>query len=178
MFALTKVRQMSKALGFLTSLVLVGLPVVVVWSLFASLADPYSMANHFPGLPESTVFTPQKTALAGAVGSLMLIPSLFVLWQMRRLFSRYLQGEVLTAHCAGHIRKIGLGFVVLAGAGILLPTVQSLILTHDNPTGQRVLSVAITSDSLGFLLAGGLLTVIGWAMTEAARAAEENAGFI
>ena len=41
-----------------------------------------------------------------------------------------------------------------------------------------MISVGIGHAEIGFLLVAGLLTVIGWAMTEAARQAEENRAFV
>ena len=98
--------------------------------------------------------------------------------ETRALFQRYRRHEVLTPTCARHIRRAGLWLVVPAGVQLILPTLTVLLLTASNPPGERMLSVSLSSQSLGFVLAGGFLTVIGCAMAEAARAAEENAGFI
>ena len=38
--------------------------------------------------------------------------------------------------------------------------------------------VGISHSDIGFLLLAGLLTVIGWAMSDAARAADENRAFV
>ena len=97
---------------------------------------------------------------------------------MRGLFALYRRGQILTDAAAERIRRIGAALVVLAVAGTLLHTAQALLLTIDNPAGQRHLVLSLSSDSLGFLLSGGLLVVIGWAMREAARAAAENASFV
>ena len=43
---------------------------------------------------------------------------------------------------------------------------------------ERTLSIGLDSGTLGFLMAAGLLTVIGWAMREAAAVKAENAGFV
>lgn len=173
-----QIRRLSRWLQIGVTLAMLILPLGVALGMAMTLADPYSLAQHFPGLPEGTAPTRLTATLALLIGASMLIPALFALSQMRRLFARYLAGEVLSPACAQHIRRIGLCFVALAGMGVMMPTLQILVLTATNPAGQRALSIAISSDSIGFLLAGGLLTVIGHSMVEAARAAEENAGFI
>lgn len=157
---------------------LCALPFAVGWGLYTGVTDPITTAQRFPDLPEVTEFTATKAFLAGLIGAAVLIPALFTLWQMRELFGRYMNGEVLTARCAGHISRIGIGFVVISAMNLLIPTIQALILTINNPEGARVLMVQFSSNGIGFLLAGGLLVAIGWAMTEAAHAAEENAGFV
>lgn len=176
--SLRQIRRLSRWLQLGTTLAMLILPLIVTLGLAMALADPYSLSQHFPGLPDGTILTRATATVALLIGASMLIPALFALSQMRRLFSLYLAGEVLSPACAAHIRRIGLSFVTLAGMGVLLPTLQILVLTATNPAGQRAFSIAISSDSIGFLLAGGLLTVIGHSMVEAARAAEENAGFV
>jgi ABC-type transport system involved in cytochrome bd biosynthesis fused ATPase/permease subunit len=41
-----------------------------------------------------------------------------------------------------------------------------------------MLSIGLDQGTLGFLMAAGLLTVIGWAMREAAAVKAENAAFV
>lgn len=59
-----------------------------------------------------------------------------------------------------------------------LPCVPScdLILRWQAP--RKMLPISLDGGTLEFLLAAGLLTVIGWAMGEAARVKAENEGFV
>lgn len=110
-----------------------------------------------------------------------LVPMLAWLWtldQMRRLFGCYKTGAVLTNQSARFIQRIGVGCMAVALAQMVLIPIQSLILTYANPVGERAISVGLNSDMLGFLIVAGMMTVIGWAMGEAAAAANENKGFI
>jgi uncharacterized membrane protein len=61
---------------------------------------------------------------------------------------------------------------------VLVPTLQIVVLSWHIGLGQRLLSIGIDSSTLGFLLSGGLLIVIGWVMREAAKAAEDAKGFV
>jgi len=47
-----------------------------------------------------------------------------------------------------------------------------------NPVGQRQLSVGVSHTEIWFVLTGGLLMVVGWALVEAARQADENRAFV
>lgn len=173
-----RIRTWSRWMRGVASLTIVILPLTIFWGIYTAMADPSVAAQRFPDLPVMTDFAAADVLLAGLIGATTLIPALFVLLNMRNLFGRYAAGEVLTAACADHIRQIGTGFVVISILNLLIPTAQALVLTLGNPAGSRALMVQISPDSMGFLLAGGLLVAIGWAMTEAARAAEENAGFV
>ena len=110
-----------------------------------------------------------------------LVPMLIWVWtlnQMRHLFGGYKVGDVLTDKSAQLIQRIGSGFLGLAVVQVVLVPIQSVLLTWSNPAGERALSVGIHSDTLGFFIAAGLMTVIGWAMRDASDAAAENRAFI
>lgn len=155
----------------LASLVLWPLAIVaVVW--FAPLSDPPLT------MPDG--YTPTDGRLR--LGALASVPAaLAMLWTLQRmhlLFRQFRQREVLTHRAARLIRQIGTGLLLVAVFRILAHPVQSLVLTLPAPVGSRMVSVNFSSSDLGFLLAAGLMVVIGWAMEDAARAADENRSFV
>jgi hypothetical protein len=95
---------------------------------------------------------------------------------MVRLFGQYRQGVVLSDDNAATILRIGRALLLVAVFSVLVPTLQTLILSWN--AAQKTLSIGIDGGTLGFLMAAGLLTVIGWAMGEAARVKAENEGFV
>jgi mannose/fructose/N-acetylgalactosamine-specific phosphotransferase system component IIC len=105
-----------------------------------------------------------------------VLPMVAALRGMVRLFAAYRDGEVLSKGNADTILRIGRNFLIVAGFTVLVPTLQTLILSWNS--GHRMLSIGLDQGTLGFLLAAGLLTVIGWAMREAAVVKAENAGFV
>jgi len=166
------VTRLSRGLYWVATAVLALLPPVVGLALWQGFADPAAVAARFAGLPPATSVTPATALAAVAIGALTLPVLWALLVQMRALFARYAAGEVLTAACAGHIRRIGQLLVGLAALGVVVPTLQMLVLTFANPAGQTVLSIGITGEAAGVALAGGLLTLIGWAMAAAVREIE------
>ncbi|GIT92733.1 hypothetical protein JANAI62_30300 [Jannaschia pagri] len=112
------------------------------------------------------------------IEALLAVVALYVLWQMRALFGGYAQGEVLTVDSARRLLRSGRGLLTLAATGVLAHSVQTVLLSAGNAPGQRQLSITLSDADLGFLLCGGLLLVVGWAMVEAAHVAEENRGFV
>ncbi len=110
-----------------------------------------------------------------------LLPALALMWALdtlRRLFARYKIGDILTEPSARLIRQTGKALFLLAVLKFAVQPIQSLLLTWQSPPGSRAISLTVSQAEIGFLLAAGLLTVIGWAMTEAARAADENRSFV
>ena len=51
----------------------------------------------------------------------------------------------------------------------------SVLLTWN---GQKALAISVSSDTLLLLLLGAVMTLLGWALGEAAALAEENAQFV
>ncbi|GAB1479067.1 hypothetical protein MASR2M74_16260 [Paracoccaceae bacterium] len=173
-----QVTRLSTALYRGASLLLPLLPLLVLGYGLWGASNPDWLAGAFAGLPEGTRLTPWKSTAVLAIGAIALVPILMALWQMRGLFARYRRGEILTAACAAHIRRTGSALALLALAQVLIRPLQILVLTADNPAGQKILAISLSSEVLWLALAGGLLVVIGRVMAEAARVAEENAGFI
>ncbi len=176
--SLTRIARLASWLYWAATGFGIALPLAFGVALFKGWSDPAFLAARFADLPAATTVGPVKALLVIAAGALALPVLLAALWQMRALFRRYGAGEILTDACARHVLRIGQMLVALAALGVAIPTLQRLILTWDNPVGQKVLAIGLSSDTMGFLLAGGLLFVVGWVMGEAARVAADNAGFI
>lgn len=173
--------------GVLYGVTLIFMGLALVWAviLLASIAGMVGVFPTHEALqaqnPALVIHPDLPRGPIAAVVALALIPLGIWVWtldHMRRLFARYKSGSILTDQSARHIQRIGQG---LLGAGIVevaLVPIESLILTAWNEPGQHAVSIEVSSDTLGFFIAAGLLTVIGWAMKDAAHAARENKEFI
>jgi ABC-type Fe3+ transport system permease subunit len=172
-----RIERLSSALWWVVSALVVVLPLVALVHFARAVQDPARLLSAFL---ELAPVTPGRTgtSVAAALGALTLVPVLGTLVQMRRLFSRYRAGEVLTDACAAHIRATGLWLGALAVLQVAVHPLQTVALSFQAPAGQRQLSVALTGETLWLLLAAGLLAVIGHAMRLAARTAEENRSFV
>lgn len=175
---LSRISRLAGWLYAIASSLILLIPLLVAVFLWRGWLDPSWLANSFPALPDGTALTPVKSTLIILLGAVALLPVGLALTQMRALFARYRQGEILTAPCARHILRAGQALLALALVQFLILPLQIMVLTADNPAGERIVTFDFTSETLWLLLSGGLLVVIGWVMVEAARAAEENAGFI
>jgi hypothetical protein len=172
----TRLQSLSGVLYWVALALSVVLPLLVLVYAGKWVTDPASMLHLAPGLPPETRVTPTQAALAAAVALVSVLPLVAALRGMVRLFGRYRDGDVLSAENADTILQIGRAMLLVALFTVLTPTLQTLILSWIAP--QRTLSITLDSGTLGFLMAAGLLTVIGWAMREAAAVKAENAGFV
>jgi len=103
---------------------------------------------------------------------------LALLWQLWRLFGEYRRGAVFSPLALACLRRFAL---LLAALSIVQPLAQALMsvaISWDNPPGQRMLVVSVDSKDYALLLGALVFVAIARVMTEAARVAEENEGFV
>lgn len=175
---LDRLRIGARRLEVATTLALILLPIAILAALILAPPSSRTIAEYFPGIPVAEGTRPVQIRAALAVGLVTAALLMWILDRMRRLFGLYRRGIVLTADCARLIRQIGTGLALVAAARILATPLQTVILTANAPPGQRQVALSLSSDAIGLLLAAGLITLIGWAMAEAARIDEENRGFV
>jgi hypothetical protein len=171
-----RIHTLSTWLHWTALALLIILPSTLMVVLIRGWLSPDDLLAQFPGVTERV--SPPTALVVTLIGAFGLPPLLSALDQARRLFARYQTGEILSDACAGHIHSIGRMLVILAVLGVVVPMLQVLALSWGNPPGQRMLQIGLSSGTIGFFMAGSLLTVIGWVMREAARVKAENEGFV
>jgi hypothetical protein len=171
-----RLQKLSGLLYWVALVLSVVLPVVVLVYAGEGVSDPASLLLRTPSIPSSTPVSPAQAGLVAAVALVSILPMVAALRGMVRLFGAYRDGEVLSAANALTILHIGRNLLLVALFTVLVPSLQTLILSWQ--AEHRMLSIGLDGGTLGFLMAAGLLTVIGWAMAEAARVKAENAEFI
>jgi hypothetical protein len=122
---------------------------------------------------------PPLVALAvfAALGAVSL-PGLWGLWELKRVFEGYAAGAIFSVAAARRLRHCGYALMVVGAESPLGSLLLSAALSLDLSGRRRSLVISLSSDDLVLLLIGGVLLVIARVMGEAARIAEENAGFI
>ena len=119
------------------------------------------------------------TQVAGALWS--LLPTgiwLLALHRLWRLFGEYARGQVFSRRALLSLRGFARCALATAFASPLYGAVLSVIVTFDRKPGTRVLNLSFSSNDYTMLLLGVVLLTIATVMAEAARVAEDNAGFV
>lgn len=173
---LPQISRLSTWLYWTATVLAYVLPLVVILTILRGYFDPATVVSRFPLLAADTPVTAFQGALVAAIALLSVFPMIAALLAMGSLFNRYRRGEVLSDGSADDILRIGRAMLFVAVATVLVPTLQMLVLSW-NAT-PRTLQIGIDGGTLGFLMSAGLLTVIGWAMRDAARVKAENEGFV
>ncbi len=173
---LSRLSRLSGTLHGLSAALCIALPVVVGITVLRGLADPSRLAEAYPDLAAGMTVGRTQALIVALIAVAAVGPMVMALRAMAGLFARYRAGEVLSEANAARILSAGRWLIAVAVTGVLVPTLQILVLTWQGP--QRSLRIGLDGDTLGFLMAAGFLTVIGWAMREAARVKAENEAFV
>jgi Protein of unknown function (DUF2975) len=171
-----RITRLSNMLYWFATVLAYALPLIVIVTLLRGYFDPNTLIAQYPVLPVGTTVTPFQAALVAAIAVISVFPMIAAFLAMASLFNRYRRGEILSDGSADDILRVGRAMLFVAAAAVLVPTLQILVLSWN--AAQKTLQIGLDGGTLGFVLSAGLLTVIGWAMREAARVKAENEGFV
>lgn len=169
-----KIKRIARivTVGAYSGIVLAAAGVAWAWSRPDILAEQIGIA----GRP--LALTGQAMA-GGILASLVpLLLTAYALWQVAHLFTAFGRGLVFEESNAAILKRIGWTLLALAVVTPLVRALQTVILTLDNPPGQRILAVGFDLGTLATLLAGGAVLGFAAIMREAARLADENRSFV
>lgn len=131
------------------------------------------------GVAGTAISVTADARLAGAALSTLLVAiGLYSLWQLWCLFGEYGAGRALGRAAQSRLARFALGLLASAIAQPLVRGAMSAVLTMHNPPGQRMLALGLAWSDYMSVLLGLVLLAVARVMSEAVRAAEENAGFV
>ncbi len=166
-----RIRSVSRIMRFACLIAAALLPIALAALWLTPGSSPV-----FDGIDSATV-TENLTFLKRAlVFALALIPTalaVMALLRLSRVFAGYAAGRVFTQDAIDGLRATAWFAVWATAARIAVTPLVSVALTYDNAPGQRMVTLAISSDNIfGFVFALTLL-VIAWVMSEARRIADD-----
>lgn len=131
------------------------------------------------GLDASAVTLGGAAQLGGlALTAVPLLILAYGLFQVRLVFLDFAAGNVISRTIARRLELFGGAVALQAALNPFIGAALSVVVTLGNPPGRRMLAISLSSHDVVSFLVGLLLIAIGWVMHEAARIADENAGFI
>ncbi len=167
--------RIAMGLQLLATCALVLLPLAILWAIAVPSMAMFQLPT-FSEVPRS------DWSLVTWIGLMVgFLPAVFF-WlavnKMRSLFALYRLGDPLAPDAGPLIKSIGGNLMIGAILIIAVVPVQSLLMSLGNPVGQRSISISLNSSTIGFILVAGLLSLIGWSMSEATKIAAENREFV
>jgi hypothetical protein len=176
---LGRLARLVRSLSVVAAMVLAAWPALLLVAPDSLLAVG---AGQAPGVDmrfllqgDFTFATRVRAALAS------LLPcglGLAVLWQLWSLFGEYRRGAVFSSRALACLRRFAALLVALALSSPITQALMSVAISLDNPPGQRQLVIQLGSNDYALVLGALVFVAIARVMTEAARVAEENEGFV
>jgi hypothetical protein len=148
---------------------------VTLWMSPAWVAE---VAASEAGIEMTSPVTPAMQWGGALVGMVPVSLGLFALFQVWQLFGDYGRGAIFTPGATLRLRRLAWSLIGVAAVQVLARTATGLVLTMNNPPGQKMLVIRLSSHDYVLLLFGVLLLAIAWVMVEATRLAQENAEFV
>ncbi len=176
-----RLRRMSL---WMQALIAAGALILVLVPAFFWLADTEVLQRAAAELlpasaqPGRFTITPEVRGWAMVVVSVSVALGLYALLQVWHLFGAYGRGVVFGPEASRRLNRLAWALMASAVVRPLTKTVVVLLLTWHNPPGQRQLVISLAWEDYLSLLFGGLLFAMSWAMAEARRLEQENAGFV
>jgi len=112
------------------------------------------------------------------VTALPVALALAALWQLWCLFGHYGQGDVFGAPALARLRRFSWLAVAVAVAQPVSNVLMSVAISLDNPQGERMLQVVLSTNDYALLLLSLVLVALARVVSEASRLAEENEQFV
>jgi hypothetical protein len=122
--------------------------------------------------------TPQARLITGLVVAVPAGVLLYGLFAVRALFADFARGHVFTERTVRHLQIFAVTVLAQAPLGPLTSAALSVLVSMADESGQRLGAIAFSVNDYFALIVGGVLFAVATVMREAARIADENAGFI
>jgi len=112
--------------------------------------------------------------LAFLANLIPLAATLYGLQKLRELFALYESGSIFTDRNVACLRSLGRTLIVWVGCDVVRCALLSIVLTLNNPPGQRLLVVGLNSADFTAVFVGIVVLIISWVMDEARKREEDH----
>ena len=169
-----RIARWVRAMALVGGIVLLALGV----TLWMSPTWVAKVAASEAGIDMTSPVTPAMQWGGALVGMVPVSLGLFALFQVWQLFGDYGRGAIFTPGATLRLRRLAWSLIGVAATQVVARTATGLVLTMNNPPGQKMLVIRLSSHDYVLLLFGVLLLAIAWVMVEATRLAQEHAEFV
>jgi len=115
------------------------------------------------------------TRILATIASLSLCGvTMYALKVLINLFRSYERNDIFTLDNAMSYQKLGYSLFYWVGASVVYGALMSVILSFNNPPGDRMLAIGFVGVDFLTLVLGFIILIISWVMKEAYILAAEN----
>ncbi len=170
-----RIIAVSRKLRLTCKGLIICLPILygVFWALFNQLYTmgpliplPVRVDHDLPGLTRFLAFMVDMIPMGVIIYGLQKLEGLFLLYE---------NGLIFTEQHVNCFRSLGRALIVWVGCDVVRNSLLSVVLTLDNPPGQRVITVGLGSADFAAVFVGIVVLIISWVMDEGRKIQEEQA---
>lgn len=178
---MTNIQKQSRRARMLFQFFLTLTPIMVSY-YWLTVGTPYDYLTSF-GVFQATFNISSYTLLPLSITTraLSFIASLlfsgitmYALMILIRLFKNYERGDIFSLDNASYFQKLGYTLFYFVIGSIIYDTLMSVILSFNNPPGQRMLTISFVGINFLSLIFAFIILIISWVMKEAHIIADEN----
>lgn len=168
-----KIEKMSRRLRRLFQLCIFVLPLVPVFFWLGYNHLPQVMHdNIFPAAAPSWLpLNSRLIALAGGIPAIVVL--VLALIGLKRLFALYERGIYFQAENVALFRLLARLAFCSVIADVINKTVLELARTINNPPGERLISIGLSSDHLKLMIVAAIIMIIGLVIDEGRKIQDE-----
>jgi Protein of unknown function (DUF2975) len=132
-------------------------------------------ARRMATLPSGQISLSLNIRLLGLLlSSIQVLLLVYALLAVSKVFRAFANNEWFVPQIGEHLHKFGWALALYGATSPLVRTLMALLITWNNPPGQQMLLINFSGDDFVIALVGVLILLLGYAMREAARIADEN----
>ncbi len=172
-----KIQKWSRFIRIFFQIVFIGIPIytLVQWGYDGQFVDIIdSLRRFYPSISFPTEIPYATRALCFMIS---MVPNgiiMFGFYHLIKLFKLYELGQVFTSENIRHIKICAYAILAWFLSDFLAYSLLILALTIDNPPGERILSISLTTKHFSTLVISLISIVIAQIMDEARKLKDEN----
>ncbi len=178
---LERLSAVSRILAWVCLALMIALPcwVIAGWLSFetwgSTMASRLGIARDYV-IP--TTLVPQQIALGIAVTMAPVGTLIFGLWNLRKLLVGFGAGHIFTLDNTHHLKVFAWSVLLVIVLQFFTDGLLSVVLTLNNPPGQRILALGVSSDQVVAFFFGAVFVLIAKVLDEGRKLADENASIL
>jgi Protein of unknown function (DUF2975) len=172
--SLSHIQQVSDKFRLLFNVLIFSIPVLILtyWLFFNDL--PIGFKSELP--VAASLPLPLSTLCLGILVS--FIPACVVIFgiaTLKELFTLYENAIFFSTKNVKCFRRLGYILISWTFANMMFTTLISLVISFNNPAGQRMISFGFDVADIANLIIGAVVVVVSWVMNEASKLEDEQA---
>lgn len=172
-----KVRHISKRMATFCNLLMVSIPLVLIWSWIdfeGARALGFYERVAYPIDAPATL----SLAMGFLVSAFLTVFIIGAIYHLREFFKFGIKGNMFSEQGGDAFHKSAKYLVIYAFLSIPAETLIGVILTINNPVGERLLKLSFNTYDLSLIFLSLVIFSVSWVLKESVLIAQDNAQIV